>query len=132
MSCVAEENDTSSVRTDTAATVGRPVQSASAATEAASSTWPIPIQTRFRPRRGAKRSMSGDQRNLKVYGACASVISPIDLMTIPSCCIQNGTAVTTSPSGSPDEKERSETAESRQLWNAARSDFAVLSLSAKG
>ena len=36
-----------------------------------------------RPKRGPKRSMSGDQRNLKLHGACASEKRPTVLMSTP-------------------------------------------------
>src|SRR5687767_5934265 len=53
--------------------------------------------------------MIGDQRNLKVHGACARVISPTTLMSTPMLRSQSGMAIHTRPSGSPDEKESSET-----------------------
>ena len=129
MSWVAEAKETSRVRSAITGTVGCPAFSANALTDATSMACPIRIQARLRPQRGAKRSISGDQTNLKAYGICAALISPMVLMSIPSCCIQYGTTYRTIPSGRPDGKERSVTTPVRQLVKARRSDSRVLSLS---
>src|ERR1700687_110919 len=63
--------------------------------------------------------MSGDQRNLKVQGACARVISPTTRMSTPILRIQSGMAIHTSPSGSPDENDSSTTEAVRQERIAA-------------
>src|SRR5579864_2633751 len=67
-------------------------------------------QPRRRPKKGGvKRSISGDQRNLKVQGACARVIRPTTRMSTPILRIQSGMAIHTRPSGRPDENDSSTT-----------------------
>jgi hypothetical protein len=58
--------------------------------------------------------MKGDQRNLKVQGACASVMSPTTRMSTPMSRIQSGMAIHTKPKGRPEEKDRRETEAVRQ------------------
>jgi hypothetical protein len=64
MSCVAEAKETSRVSSATTGTVGWPALSAKIPSDAISMAWPIRIQARLRPQRGANRSTSGDQTNL--------------------------------------------------------------------
>ena len=59
--------------------------------------------------------MSGDHRNLKLHGTCASVNSPIRRMSTPSRASQVGMAIQTSPSGRPEEKDSRLTEAVRQL-----------------
>ena len=61
--------------------------------------------------------MSGDQRNLKLQGAWASVNRPTTLMSTPACAIQVGIAIQTSPSGRPEAKDCKATEARRQLRN---------------
>jgi hypothetical protein len=85
MSCDAEPN---AIRIAIAAIT---TTSAEAAPARASVTrkrksWHTRIQERrrpIRPKRGPKRSIKGDQRNLKVQGACASEKRPTVLMSTP-------------------------------------------------
>src|SRR6185369_11659673 len=76
-------------------------------------TWAMAAQPRRLPSRpsqgGTKRSMSGDQRNLKVQGAWARVIKPTTRISMPIRRIQSGMAVRTRANGRPEENERSVT-----------------------
>ena len=115
MSCVAAASATASVRASaTHGVSGRLPTPESARPESASATCATAIQPRRRPQNGSrKRSMSGDQRNLKVHGACARVKSPTTRMSTPIERIQSGIAIQTSPSGSPDENDSATTAATR-------------------
>jgi hypothetical protein len=64
--------------------------------------------------------MSGDQRNLNVHGACASVNRPTTLMSTPAWVIQVGMAIQTRPRGRPEAKDCSATETRRQLRNMRR------------
>jgi hypothetical protein len=64
---------------------------------------------RRRPSGGTKRSISGDQRNLNVHGAWASVNSPTTRMSTPDLRIQSGIATQISPRGIPEANDISVT-----------------------
>src|SRR4051812_623469 len=82
---------------------------------AKSATWAIEAQPRRRPSQGgAKRAMSGDQRNLKVQGACARVMRPTTRMSMPIRRIQSGMAVKTRANGRPEENDSRVTEAVRQ------------------
>jgi hypothetical protein len=120
MSWDAEAKAISIDRAATAPTVGLVARAASSPVDPASTTCQIRIHPRLPPRkRGRKRSISGDQRNLKAQGACASVSTPTVLMSTPTMVIQEGIAIHTRPSGIPEESESSALAPIRQLRNAA-------------
>src|SRR4028118_1433709 len=77
--------------------------------------WEITVHPRLRPSLGGtKRSISGDQRNLKVQGACARVNRPTIRMSTPMSRIQSGIASQTRPSGMPEEMDISDTEAVRQ------------------
>src|SRR5581483_3581759 len=63
--------------------------------------------------------MRGDHRNLKLHGACASVKSPMILISTPSRASQTGIAIHTRPSGNPEENDSRLTAAVRQLLSAS-------------
>ena len=82
-------------------------------------------QPRRRPSGGTKRSIKGDQRNLKVHGAWARVNRPTTRMSTPDLRIQSGMATQISPRGIPEANDISVTEAVRhevkawpRLWKA--------------
>ena len=72
--------------------------------------------------------MSGAQITLNAHGACASVIRPTTRMSTPMSRIQSGMAYQTSPSGSPDENDSSDTAMvrfDRRAWARTVNDSRI-------
>src|SRR3954449_1492866 len=94
---------------------GRLPSPASAKIPIRSAICAMAAQPRRRPRRGgSKRSIRGDQRNLKVQGASARARRPTRRMSIPDFRIQSGMAYQTSPKGMPEAKDIKTTEEVRQ------------------
>src|SRR5207249_4953266 len=82
------------------------------------------IHPRRRPQKGGTyRSIKGDHITLNAHGACARVTSPTIRMSTPLSRIQSGMAYQTTPSGSPDENDSSDTAAVRHE-RIARTRFA--------
>lgn len=83
-------------------------------------------QPRRRPSRGGtNRSISGDQRNLKVQGASARAKRPTKRMSTPDLCIQSGIAIETSPRGIPEAKDT-------RITHPVRQDLEGLNEAVKG
>src|SRR5688572_19689391 len=80
------------------------------------------VQPSLRLRRlkgSVHRSINGDQRNLKLQGACASVKRPMILMSTFSNASHAGIVIATNPSGNPEESDNRLTAAVRQLRRAS-------------
>ena len=81
---------------------------------AASSNWLSTSQPRRRPSQGSsKRSISGAQRNLKVYGRPTRLRKPMVATSMPSTLSQACIACPVSASGSPEAKPSTVTTAAR-------------------